>query len=818
LAIAQAAGIFLADRGWVRCELALPLAAVALVLGIVSRRGPRLQAASAMAVAFCAGAVALQARLDAARFSPADGVLAATIEGRVTRAVSQADWMWVDLGQVRTPDAGGPSLPRGVRIQGPRTPASLPALESHRAGARIRARVRLKPPRGLENPGSRDRTRSLARRGIGAIGRLAHPALHVEIARSDAVLGALDAIRRDASQRLRAAGPGGALLAALALGDRSGLTLETRDALARLGLTHLIAVSGLHLSLIGALAYAAGRLTLARLPALTARSDTRRLSLFVALGFAVSYALMSGWGVPVRRALVFLIAVALGFLRRSPGRRGHPLALAALVVLAFEPGALFEAGPQMSFAASAAILAGLGDRGQPSREGAIGPRLRRGIDALLRTSAAAIAATAPLAAAHFGRVAPLGALANLVAIPLTAALLLPASLIAAIAALLRPASPLTAFVLSGIAAVASAALRGAEQIAAWLPEQSPIPPPSFPILLLAFGLAALVTRLRATTARVLLAIAGAALLTHCPAPSIVPPPPRVVALDVGQGDAIIVQGRGAVILFDGATAFPGGVDLGRSAVVPALAALGVERLDLVVASHADLDHRGGLSAVIARVPTAGLWIPTGGGRDPAFASLLAAAEERGIEVAEKGRGDRSERFADLHVTPLWPPRSGGLSRNDASLVLRVEVALRRVLLTGDIEAPTEAALLSSGVDLGADVLELPHHGSRTSATSAFLRAVAPSVAIASAPCPGRFGMPHREVLDRASALGIPVWWTGRDGAVLVGLSPGPVVSSWVPPLRARPGCASRAGGAGLLAPAATPFRDDGLTRWAADPG
>jgi competence protein ComEC len=264
---------------------------------------------------------------------------------------------------------------------------------------------------------------------------------------------------------------------------------------------------------------------------------------------------------------------------------------------------------------------------------------------------------------------------------------------------------------------------------------------------------------------------------------------------VGQGDAVIVQGRGAAILFDGARAFPGGVDLGRTAVVPALAALGVKRLDLVIASHADLDHRGGLRAVVERMPCDRLWLPPGGREDPAFASLLAAALARRTEVVEKGRGDPGERLADLLATPLWPPRSSGLSRNDASLVVRVEVGGGRVLLTGDIGTEAEAVLLSSGADLRAEVLELPHHGSRTSAAPGFLRAVAPDVAIASAPCPGRFGTPHREVLDRAAALGVPVWWTGRDGAVLVGLSPRPVVSGWAPPLRSRPGCASRASGA-----------------------
>jgi competence protein ComEC len=768
----------------------------ALVLGSVARRSARLRAASALGVALCAGAAALGARLEAARFEPDAGVIESTVEGRVAMTTHRADWMWVELREVRAVDSNAPPLPDGVRIQGPRTASRLPALESRRVGTRIRARVRLKPPRALQNPGGRDRTRSLARRGIGAVGQLVHPALHVEMERSGApsLAGMLEGLRGKASQRLRDAGPGGGLLAALSLGDRSGLSREVRDRLSKLGLSHLIAVSGLHLTLIAALAYAAGRLGFSRIAQLAERRDTRRLSLAFALALAVGYALMSGWGIPVRRALVFLIAVAVGFLRRRPGRRGQPLALAGIAVLAFEPGALFEPGAQMSFAASAAILAGLGRTGRGEGEAGWAPRVRRYADALLRTSSAAIAATAPLAAVHFGRVAPVGVLANLIGIPLTGAVLLPASLLAAVAALLAPGAKFTALLVSGSAALASAALRGAGRIASWLPEQPPIPPPSVVVVLAAFGLAALVTRLQATWARIAVAMAAAALLAHCPAVSIVPRPPRVVALDVGQGAAVLVQGRGAAVLFDAGRAFPGGVDLGRTAVVPALAALGVERLDLVIASHADLDHRGGLPAVIERVPTERLWLPAGSRQDPGFAPLLALALALEVEVAEKGEGDASACFADLCVTPLWPSQSSGLSRNEASLVVRVEVAGGRVLLTGDLEAATEAALIASGADLRAEVLELPHHGSRSSSTSAFLRAVSPSVAIASAPCPSRFGMPHRTVLDRAAAQGIPVWWTGRDGAVLVGLSPLPVVRGWAPALRARPGCSSRAGG------------------------
>ena len=223
------------------------------------------------------------------------------------------------------------------------------------------------------------------------------------------------------------------------------------------------------------------------------------------------------------------------------------------------------------------------------------------------------------------------------------------------------------------------------------------------------------------------------------------------------------------LLVDAGGAFPGG-DLGRRAVVPALRALGIQRLDLVVASHADLDHRGGLPAVLAALPVGAVWIPAGTAEEPAFARLLEAARARAVPVFERGAGSPTAAIGDLRVTPLWPPgRSGVRSRNDSSLVVRVEVGGRRVLLPGDVEAAAEAALVAGGAELRAEVLVLPHHGSRSSSSRAFLEAVAPELAVASAPWQGRFGMPHREVLERARAAGIPVWWTGRDGAVLVGL-------------------------------------------------
>ena len=128
--------------------------------------------------------------------------------------------------------------------------------------------------------------------------------------------------------------------------------------------------------------------------------------------------------------------------------------------------------------------------------------------------------------------------------------------------------------------------------------------------------------------------------------------------DVGQGDALLVEGARSAVLVDAGRAIAGGMDLGRSVVVPGLAALGVEALDVVVVTHADLDHRGGIPAVLEAVPVGELWLPWQGSVDPAFGEVLRVARRRGVEIVETGRGGAARRIGDAVVTPLWPPRHG----------------------------------------------------------------------------------------------------------------------------------------------------------------
>jgi competence protein ComEC len=270
-------------------------------------------------------------------------------------------------------------------------------------------------------------------------------------------------------------------------------------------------------------------------------------------------------------------------------------------------------------------------------------------------------------------------------------------------------------------------------------------------------------------------------------PAVTPLPPRLVALDVGQGDALLVQGRRAAILVDGGRAVPGRIDMGAGVVVPALGRLGVRRLDVVVASHADVDHRGGLATVLGRMPVGALWLPAGGLADPGFARLLSIAHERRVPVEEIGAGQSPRMVGDLVVEPLWPPAKPGRdSANDRSIVARIRVDGDSVLLTGDVGRTVERRLLDEGAPVRARILKVAHHGSETSSDRRFLAAVGARVAVVSAGCAARSGLPRPVVLDRLASDGAHVAWTGRDGAILVALGSSPrpaTVRSWG---RARP--------------------------------
>ncbi|MBW2714759.1 MAG: DNA internalization-related competence protein ComEC/Rec2 [Deltaproteobacteria bacterium] len=774
LAFAQALGIWVADRGWLGLEVAVASGLTLLVAVFALRPRPAQLRALSLALAFLAGAVSLavQLRVAAVTRLPSESV---AIEATAVDVVSGPGWWRVDVENVRAVDPRSSRLPERIRLIGGDTPAGFQGLEDANRGERIRALVSLRVLHEPRNPGSPSRIRSLERRGIGALGRLPHPALHVTLAdrSTRSPMRAVRGLRREISGKLAAAGAGSSLVRALSLGDRAGLSSEVREAFRRLGVSHLLAVSGLHLGLVASLVFSLVRGSVGNCAWLAARCDTRHIALGVGVLAAIVYALFSGWGIPVRRALVFLLVLVLMVARGRSGHRAEPLAAAAIAVLGVEPGALFDPGAQLSFAATAALMFAAPRPGS-GEFGAFESRSRF-IEDAARASASAVAVTAPIAAWQLGSAAPLALFVNLVAIPWTAFALLPLSLTASLA--LGCGLDLVG---GGLASAAVWIANGTLELGLWFADRLPVAIPSprpSGVFIFAIVLCVVLTlRARATAPRILGSFVVSVLIAVAPPAPLAPPTPRFIALEVGQGSASLVEGHAAAVLIDAGSSF-GGRDWGKRAVVPSLAALGVEHLDVLIVSHGDLDHWGGVPSVLNSVSVGEIWVPYGAAADPAFDPIRNAARSRRIPVLERGAGSPTTVVGDLLIEPLWPLQTAERrSRNDRSLVVRIEVNGRSVLLPGDLEAAAESDLVASGADLRADVLALAHHGSRTSSTEIFLDAVGAAVAIASAPCRSRFEMPHADVLARAEEAGFAVWWTGRDGAVMVGL--GERITAW----------------------------------------
>jgi competence protein ComEC len=770
LALAVALGLALGDAWPGLGPIARWVALATCAADAFVRRAPRLRAVLALLAAAAAASAVFGARVEGALAALRAPASDAIVEGDVAAIDVRGAIARIELARVAWVRRAAPAPSRClVRF--------ADASRAPTLGARVRIALRTQPLReGVANPGGADAARALARRGIGCSARAVDPLLvhELEAAGPDPRT-RLEDRRQLALGRLNVGGRGGALLAALGLGDASAIPERDRRAWAALGIAHILSVSGLHLALAAVAAYAFAARALRCSAALCARLDTRRLALGVAVAAAAVYAALAGAAPPAQRSLLMLAAVAAAAVARRAVAPASGLALAALGVLALEPSALFAPGAQLSFAATAGLVLGRATDAERRR-----PGLARTLCGLLASGARASAATAGLAALHFGASPPLAGVANVVAVPVTGFVAIPLAFVTSALALMTSPEPLAALL-----PVASRAVeRGLDALlalAALTPRTPPQPPAELALALwLGFTVCTLATR------RLALALASAAfaqgVLTWLPPPAIAPPAPRLVVLDVGHGDAVLVQGEGAAGLVDAGTATPYGFDAGARIVVPALAALGVRRLDFLAITHADLDHRGGALAVLEAFPVAELWLPRGARSDPAFAELLGAARARGLRVRERGAGDVPFAGGGLRVTPLWPPAEPGTpGDNDRSLVLRVEAAGVRALLLGDLEAAGEAALLASGADLRADFVKLGHHGSKTSSSTALLDAARPRLALVSAPREGRFRWPHREVRERLGARRTEFGLTARDGALLVPFARGGCVRRWRAP-------------------------------------
>jgi competence protein ComEC len=630
-------------------------------------------------------------------------------------------------------------------------------------GQRALARLRLEPLRPPSNPGAGDARRRLERRGIARVARLHEEALAPIGPEADGSAARIERVRRRFAETLDpAASPsrGGALLRAMAVADVSRLDESLRRAFADSGTTHLLSVSGTHIVWVFWLTRVCVAFALGRSRVLPLVRSARSAATVAGAAAGLGYAFLCGLEAPALRSAAMAGAGAVALVGGRPAAGWNALALAALLVLGFDPGALFDGSFQMSFAAVAGLLVWQPPAG-----------LVRG---LAHASLAAGLATAPLAA-NLGASLPAGWLvANALAVPYFGVAVVPPALVAGALGAYAP----------GLAAVARAlaelGVRMLERLAT-----SDLLAGSHDRVALAALLAALAFGARALTQRrvALAALAGgvaaASLAIAWPSSNTPAAGAELVFFDVGHGDSILLRAGEHAWLVDAGTRAPD-FDAGRSVVLPGLRALGVRRLDALALTHADLDHVGGAGAVLAGLPVAELWLTRETLAAPALRSLRRTATRRGVVERVVAAGDELGGAA-LSLRALWPPAEfAAPSTNWGSLVLHVTNRRGCALLGGDAPAGVERRLAPA---LGpCDVLKLGHHGSATSSDARFLDALEPVVAVASAGRRPRAPLPHPEVRTRLRERSVSLFETRRDGALRIELErPGPLVRPWLDP-------------------------------------
>lgn len=662
-------------------------------------------------------------------------------------------------------------------------------------GDRMMARATLFAPASFNNPGSFDYRRFLAEKGIYVRGRISSPILITRI--DDPTPPSLLHSLRYFPEKLRSHTGGfidrtlapkqAGLARAILIGDRSYLPRDQNEQFTTAGVTHLLAISGLHVGLVGFFVFTLFRSFLGLFPNIFLILPARIGATLFSIPFLAGYALIAGLGPPVVRAFLMTVFFALALVCRRRPDLLAALFIAAFLLLAFSPNNLFTPSFQLTFAAVLAIilfwrrfsfLLDANHTASPAATFFGKIRFRRWLLAAVLTSTAALIGTMPLLLFHFNRISPISPLSTLLITPFLCFWSLPIGLVSCF---ILPLSPWLA---TKLLTMSAWGLKISTLIAAWcaaIPGSSIfLPCPSIPSIIswYVFWLALLYLpdpRARRS------AYAAAALLVMLPILShftrIFANTTVITALNVGAGNATVFElPGGRTLLLDGGGRQTPDFEVGSRIIAPFLWQRGIRKIDGVIISHSHTDHWNGLPFILHHFRPEKLWLNSRDSDDPFFDKFLTEAEAAGTKIVVP-KDEEILFHADTTTLKVMKnfaldsthPGPSMVSPNRQSLVLRFDTTGFSALFPADIGIEEEALLAGNAAEVKIDLLLAPHHGSlSTSNSAAFYQATAPSLVVLSAASTGPdrvFALQQR--LATAGLPGLPVLATGKSGAISI---------------------------------------------------
>lgn len=641
-----------------------------------------------------------------------------------------------------------------------------------RAGERWQLTVRLKQPHGTSNPHNFDFEVWMLERNLRAQGYIHRKGKNIRldelVQNPNYLIQRMRENLRDEFTQTLGNAPYAGVLIALAIGDQASIPPAQWKLFTDTGVNHLMSISGLHITMLSGLAFALSYALWRRSTRLTLALPARKAAASIALLVAIGYALLAGFGVPAQRTVYMLAAITTLLWISRTSSPAQILTTALLVVLLLDPWAVLAPGFWLSFGAVALIfyvtahrLGYQPNKSATNKQPPSAPYLQtlaRPLHGLLtygRIQWAMTIGLIPPLLAMFQQVSIASPIANAFAIPLVSLVVVPLTLLGA---LLPFEWPLwLAHYVMEICVTALTSLPDG----VWVQHA----PPTWTIVVGILGVLWVLLP-RGFPARWwgLIALLPMFLVT----PTVLPEGTvRLIIFDVGQGLAVAVQTRNHALLYDTGPDFSSEANSGNRILIPALQGMGITRLDGLILTHNDSDHTGGARSILQTLPVD--WLSSSLAIDHALTLPSANISSARSEQCAAGQSWNWDgvQFEILHPD-LASYSTSKIRDNNRSCVLKISTGSHSVLLTGDIEKEAERELLARNAQvLSSTLLVVPHHGSKTSSTAAFVAAVNPKYAVFTAGYRNRFGHPKQEVVDRYLAAGSEVLRSDEDGAIEV---------------------------------------------------